>query len=172
MPYSGVEQGELCVARVQDKVAIVTGAASGIGLATARLMVEEGANVVLTDIALEAGEQAEEALGMRASFRHLDVVDEATSIKVIEETEHRFGRLDILVNSAGIAVLKDVEATAGRVARDPRGEPRMARSSAASRDRCDEELRRRIDHQPVVGRGPDRDRSRRRIARARAGCAS
>jgi 3(or 17)beta-hydroxysteroid dehydrogenase len=99
------------VARVQDKVAIITGAASGIGLATARLMVEEGANVVLTDIASEAGERAAEALGMRASFRHLDVVDEAGWIKVIEETEHRFGRLDILVNNAGIALLKDIEAT-------------------------------------------------------------
>ncbi len=97
--------------RIQDKVAIVTGAASGIGLATARLMVEEGASVVLTDIAAEAGERAAEALGMRASFRLLDVTDETQWVKVLGETEHRFGRIDILVNNAGIAMLRDVETT-------------------------------------------------------------
>jgi 3(or 17)beta-hydroxysteroid dehydrogenase len=99
------------VARVQDKVAIVTGAASGIGLATAQLLVEEGASVVLADIAAEAGERAAERLGLRASFRLLDVTDEGNWSKVAAETEHRFGRIDILVNNAGIGLLRDVEAT-------------------------------------------------------------
>lgn len=100
-----------CVARVQDKVAIVTGAASGIGLSTAALLVEEGANVVMTDIAIDAGERAAAELGLRASFRPLDVTVDHQWSEVVGETEHRFGRLDILVNNAGIALLKDVEAT-------------------------------------------------------------
>jgi 3(or 17)beta-hydroxysteroid dehydrogenase len=97
--------------RIEGKVAIVTGAASGIGLATARLLIEEGANVVLTDIAAEAGEQVATTLGLRASFRHLDVTSEEQWIGVLEETTHRFGRLDVLVNNAGIALLKDIETT-------------------------------------------------------------
>lgn len=97
--------------RVQDKVAVVTGAASGIGFATARLLVEEGASVVLTDIVVDAGERAAAGLGPRATFRMLDVTDEMQWATVLDETVRRFGRIDILVNNAGIASLTDIEAT-------------------------------------------------------------
>ncbi len=97
--------------RVQDKVAVVTGAASGIGYATAKLLVEEGATVVLTDIAVDAGERVAAVLGPRASFRILDVTDETQWAAILEETVQRFGRIDILVNNAGILSLTDVEAT-------------------------------------------------------------
>ena len=70
--------------RVQDKIAVVTGAASGIGLATAKLMIEEGARVVLADIATEAGQRAAKELGTRASFRHLDVTQEDQWIAAAE----------------------------------------------------------------------------------------
>ncbi len=96
--------------RVQDKIAVVTGAASGIGYASARLLVEEGANVVLTDIA-KAGEAVAAGLGRRASFRALDVTSEEQWTTVLGETVHRFGRIDILVNNAGVASLSDVEST-------------------------------------------------------------
>jgi len=97
--------------RVQDKIAVVTGAASGIGLATARLLIEEGARVVLADIATEAGQRAAQELGTRASFRHLDVTQEEQWIATLEATAREHGRIDILVNNAGIGILKDIEAT-------------------------------------------------------------
>jgi 3(or 17)beta-hydroxysteroid dehydrogenase len=96
--------------RVANKTAIVTGAASGIGLATATLLIEEGARVVLTDVAADAGGAAAERLGPSASFQLLDVTDPAQWEKVVGETEAAFG-LDILVNNAGIVLLKDIEST-------------------------------------------------------------
>jgi 3(or 17)beta-hydroxysteroid dehydrogenase len=96
--------------RLADRTAIVTGAASGIGLATATLLIEEGACVVLTDVAAEAGAQAARRLGARASFEPLDVTDPAQWDNVVRETDAAFG-LDILVNNAGIALLKDIEST-------------------------------------------------------------
>jgi 3(or 17)beta-hydroxysteroid dehydrogenase len=102
--------------RVQDKVALVTGGASGIGLATARLLLEEGAKVAVTDLAGPASEQAVAALahGARArdvSFQPLDVVREDDWTLVTDRIVRDHGRLDILVNNAGIAFLKDIEAT-------------------------------------------------------------
>lgn len=96
--------------RLANKTAIVTGAAGGIGLATATLLIEEGARVVLTDIAAEAGARAAARLGPRASFAPLDVTDPAQWDRVVRETDAEFG-LDILVNNAGIALLKDIEST-------------------------------------------------------------
>lgn len=97
--------------RVQDKIAVVTGAASGIGLATARLFIEEGARVVVADIATEAGKRAAAELGDRASFRQLDVTREDQWIQTMDATVRELARVDILVNNAGIAMLKDIEAT-------------------------------------------------------------
>jgi 3(or 17)beta-hydroxysteroid dehydrogenase len=97
--------------RVQGKVALVTGAASGIGLVTAELLLDEGAKVVLTDLEKRRAVPAILALAQRARFIALDVTDEANWIAVTDAVVSEFGRLDILVNCAGMALLKDIEAT-------------------------------------------------------------
>src|SRR3954469_23872882 len=95
--------------RVQDKVALISGGASGIGLATGRLMVEEGAKVVLADVQTEAGERAAKELGSRATFIPLDVTREDQWVSAIDSTVKWHGRLDILVNNAGVGGgLKDI----------------------------------------------------------------
>jgi len=93
--------------QVQDKVAIVTGGASGIGAACAETLVREGAKVVVTDID-DAGGKAQvdkiKSAGGEALYLHLDVADEAAWPPVIDATERRYGRLDILVANAGIGI--------------------------------------------------------------------
>ena len=87
--------------RLKDKVAIVTGAAHGIGLAIARRYVAEGARVTIADIDAAAGEAAARALG-QARFVATDVGDAGNAENVVAETCRAFGDLDILVNNAGI----------------------------------------------------------------------
>jgi NAD(P)-dependent dehydrogenase (short-subunit alcohol dehydrogenase family) len=92
--------------RLEDKVAIVTGAAHGMGEAEARLFAQEGAKVVLADV---LGEQAEavaadiRADGGEAIAATIDVTSEPAWVALIEKTVARYGRLDILVNNAGIS---------------------------------------------------------------------
>jgi 3(or 17)beta-hydroxysteroid dehydrogenase len=88
--------------RVQGKVAIVTGAALGIGAATATLLAREGASVVVTDIKDAEGEQVRGSIGGDASYAHHGVTDETSWMDLIASTMARFGRLDILVNNAGL----------------------------------------------------------------------
>ena len=96
--------------RVTDKVAIITGAASGLGLASARRLAEEGARVVLADINLKQGQAvADEIPGAR--FEHLDVTREANWIELIDKVIADVGRLDILLNCAGIVRLASIEDT-------------------------------------------------------------
>jgi 3(or 17)beta-hydroxysteroid dehydrogenase len=95
--------------RVQGKVAIVTGGASGIGEAEARVLAREGANVVVSDINVEAGEQIAKEIG--GVFLEHDVASEDAWQSVIASTLDRFGRLDVLINNAGIAVMADIEET-------------------------------------------------------------
>ena len=95
--------------RVQGKVAIVTGAASGLGRADAIRLAEEGARVVLTDVDREGGEAAASECG--GLFVEQDVGDEATWPIVLERTREAYGRLDVLVNNAGIAPIGDIETT-------------------------------------------------------------
>jgi 3(or 17)beta-hydroxysteroid dehydrogenase len=95
--------------RVQNKVAIVTGAASGIGRGCARLLVQEGATVIVTDRDEARGAQAAAELG--AQFRQLDVTDEAAWQRVVDDVVRTHGGLHILVNSAGVAVWADIERT-------------------------------------------------------------
>lgn len=97
--------------RLQDKVCLVTGAASGIGLATVQVFLREGGTVVLADLDEEAGSKAATALGERASFLPLDVTDEAAWQTGVAELIARHGRLDVLVNNAGILSGTHVENT-------------------------------------------------------------
>ena len=95
--------------RVGGKIAIVTGAASGIGRACARRLASEGATVVLADRKVADGEAAAAELGAPHVFRALDVTDPAAWASVVDETVRTLGRLDILVNGAGVGVLHDLE---------------------------------------------------------------
>lgn len=93
------------MSRFINKVSIVTGAASGIGLATAERLVAEGGNVLLTDLNEEAGSEAAQRLGAAARFRVHDAASEADWESVVADCVSRFGRLDVLVNNAGVAFL-------------------------------------------------------------------
>ncbi len=96
--------------RVENKVALVTGGASGLGLASAQRLAEEGAIVVLADINEALGREAASAIP-NASFQKLDVTTEAEWIKVIGKVVDQYGSLDILLNSAGIVQLASIEDT-------------------------------------------------------------
>jgi 3(or 17)beta-hydroxysteroid dehydrogenase len=89
--------------RVAGKVAIVTGAASGIGRETARLLAAEGSQVVLTDINDAVGETAAQETGHGAVFMAHDISREDNWLSVISATLRNYGRLDILVNNAAIS---------------------------------------------------------------------
>src|SRR5579864_9399175 len=97
--------------RVEGKVALVTGGASGIGFAAAALLLDEGAKVVLTDREQALSDPVLVALKQRASVRGLDVTREADWIAVTDVIAGEFGRIDIVINCAGVVLLKDVEAT-------------------------------------------------------------
>ncbi len=90
--------------RVEGKVALVTGAASGIGAACARILAREGASVVLTDIQDDKGRAVAREIGGHTLFLHHDVTREDAWIEVVARAEREFGRLDILVNNAGVGV--------------------------------------------------------------------
>lgn len=93
--------------RLKGKVAIITGAAMGLGAADARLFAAEGAKVVVTDIADEEGLALAEEIGCH--FMHQDVRDETRWSEVIDETIERYGKLDILVNNAGMVKVGNPE---------------------------------------------------------------
>lgn len=88
--------------RLQGKVAVITGAASGIGAGTARRFVAEGAWVVLADLDVERGQALTASLGDRAVFVVVDVAREADVAGMIGTAVARFGRLDCLFNNAGV----------------------------------------------------------------------
>ncbi len=88
--------------RLKDKVAIVTGAAGGIGLACAQAFVQEGAKVVLSDVDAVRGEAEARKLGERARFVACDVGDAKQVQALVDATVKAFGRLDICVSNAGI----------------------------------------------------------------------
>ncbi len=90
------------MARLDGKVTLVTGAASGIGRAIAERFHEEGAIVVLTDIQNTAGEEIAAQLGKRALYRQLDVSREEEWQETFSIVKKEYGRLDVLVNNAGI----------------------------------------------------------------------
>lgn len=100
--------------RLEGKVTLVTGAASGIGETIARQFAEQGARVLVTDIDVERGRQVALSIGARASFEALDVRDEQAWQTLIDKVLAAHGRLDVLVNNAGITGFE-----AGLVAHDP-----------------------------------------------------
>jgi 3(or 17)beta-hydroxysteroid dehydrogenase len=100
--------------RVQDKVAVVTGAASGLGKAISTLLAGEGAKVVLADIDEANGKKATESInggGSLAFFVKLDVTSESDWAQVMRVTLERYKKLDVLVNCAGIFHSKSIEET-------------------------------------------------------------
>ncbi|MEZ5961402.1 MAG: SDR family oxidoreductase [Hyphomonadaceae bacterium] len=102
------------MARVRNKVALVTGGALGLGRACAGLLAREGAKVMITDLKEQEGRVAAEEIveaGGEAMFMRQDVASEADWDSVCTATLRRFGRLDILVNNAGVALGANVEET-------------------------------------------------------------
>lgn len=95
--------------RVEGKVCVVTGAARGLGLAAAEALIAEGAKVLLTDVDRTAGEAEARRLGSNARFRQQDVTDAAQWSAVLDEALATWGRLDVVVNNAGVADIVDVE---------------------------------------------------------------
>ena len=97
--------------RVQGKVALVTGGASGLGQADCVLLAREGARVIVTDIDEQGANRVADSLGgMGKALRH-DVADEADWSRICSAIEKEFGGLDILVNNAGIVIPETVEQT-------------------------------------------------------------
>jgi len=98
--------------RVKGKVAIITGSASGIGEAAALLLAKEGAKVVVADIDEVKGKKVAEDIrreGGESIFVRHDVTSEKDWSNLIENTLLEFGKLDVLVNNAGIQIIKEVE---------------------------------------------------------------
>ncbi len=91
--------------QLQNKIALITGGASGIGRATALLFAREGATLVIADVNDSAGQSLTEEItrtGGRASFQHCDVTQSADCKRAIDHAVEQFGRLDIVFNNAGI----------------------------------------------------------------------
>ena len=93
--------------RLDNKVAIITGGAMGLGAADSTLFAKEGAKVILTDVASDEGQKIADEIG--ATFMQQDVTDEERWKEIIAETVNLHGRLDILVNNAGIVEVGDPE---------------------------------------------------------------
>ena len=105
-----IKLGELLM-RLQDKVAIITGAASGIGRASAQLFAKEGASVVAVDLNEEGGKETVESIariGGQALFLKADVSRSQDSRNMIDTAVDRHGGLDVLFNNAGTAVFKSL----------------------------------------------------------------
>ena len=89
------------MARLNDKVALITGAASGMGAATARMFAAEGARVLIADLQEDAGEALAEELGDAGIFARCDVSVEADVANAVAGVADRWGRLDCIFNNAG-----------------------------------------------------------------------
>ncbi|GLJ48283.1 hypothetical protein SUGI_1019330 [Cryptomeria japonica] len=89
--------------RLEGKVAIITGGASGIGEASVRLFTKHGAKVIIADISDEAGEKLAESLSPSATFIHCDVSKESDVSAAVDSAMQKHGRVDIMFNNAGTA---------------------------------------------------------------------
>jgi 3(or 17)beta-hydroxysteroid dehydrogenase len=97
--------------RVADKVALITGGASGLGAACAKLLAREGARVIVSDIDARGAATIADEIGGDARAMEHDVTSEEAWENAVDRATEAFGRLDILVNTAGIAMIADVEHT-------------------------------------------------------------
>lgn len=95
--------------RLEGKVAIVTGAARGLGASIARMFVAEGAQVVVADVNDAGGNALVEALGANAHYAHLDVASESDWQAAVERTRRRFGNPTVLINNAAIYRLEPLQ---------------------------------------------------------------
>ena len=96
--------------RLKNKVAIVTGSTSGIGIGIARLYAAEGAQVIVCGRRVEKGQGVVDSItaeGGKAAFHVMDITDPASIEKLVEDTAAAYGRIDILVNNAANVALKD-----------------------------------------------------------------
>ncbi|MDA7086163.1 3-hydroxyacyl-CoA dehydrogenase [Pseudomonas sp. SA3-5] len=89
--------------RIQDRVFLITGGSSGLGLATARTLIEQGAKVLLADINVEAGAARAEELGTQARFVQTDITREEDGCRAVAAALEAFGGLHGLINCAGVA---------------------------------------------------------------------
>ena len=96
------------MSRLSGKVAVITGAAQGMGAAHAKLFIEHGAKVVLTDLNEEKGNALATELGENALFIKHNVTSEEDWTTVIAKTEEAFGPVNVLVNNAGITMAKNM----------------------------------------------------------------
>jgi 3alpha(or 20beta)-hydroxysteroid dehydrogenase len=97
---------------LEGKVALVTGAARGIGAACATVLARQGAHVVVTDVLADRGEATAASLreaGLKAQFRALDATDERAWEEVMRAVVAELGRIDVVVNNAGITLAKTIE---------------------------------------------------------------
>jgi 3-oxoacyl-[acyl-carrier protein] reductase len=88
--------------RFEDKIVMVTGGAAGIGRVTAEAFAREGAKLAICDVNPETGEAAAKSLGAEASFEKVDVANETAVSEWTDQVVKRYGRIDVLVNNAGI----------------------------------------------------------------------
>jgi 3-oxoacyl-[acyl-carrier protein] reductase len=88
--------------RLKARVVLITGGAAGIGQATALRFAEEGAKVVICDVSEEAGQRTADELGPDAAFYRVDVADRRAVQEWVDDVFARYGRIDVLVNNAGI----------------------------------------------------------------------
>ena len=93
--------------RLKNKVTLITGGAAGIGKATAKRFVQEGAQVVICDVNADAGREVMKTLGDTANFYEIDTSDRAAVQRCVEDIVAEYGRMDVLVNNAGI--LRDAQ---------------------------------------------------------------
>ncbi len=94
---------------VRDKVILITGGAGALGLSMAKVLLEAGATVYLLDISREQGEKAVETLDGKVFFLQMDINDEGHWSSVVDEVLSESGRIDVLVNNAGINIRKNIE---------------------------------------------------------------
>lgn len=95
--------------RLAGKIALISGGASGIGAASARRFVEEGARIMLGDLQADKGEALARELGSAAAYTALDVRDEGAWRAAVAATQARFGGLTTVVNSAGVSIPGTIE---------------------------------------------------------------